>query len=190
MKYIKPFNNHNILENKVIDKDKFIVYEFTIDDVDFFVRFYERTPNIWRRGYWFKEKNYYSSNIEKINKRLKTETDNRIIDRLKNELEYFTNNIHYEEKDLIGKSKSPLKIIDSVSNITIDFLKEFESKCDCLEIHHMRTSREEVSTRLKLTKRSIISKLDFSIWNYKTVKSTSLIFKKDLDFNNLSLEIY
>lgn len=190
MRYIKLFKSYQIFEKNIIDKDQFLLYEFSIDGIDFFVRFYERIPGIWRRGYWFKEKNYFLSNIEKINKRLQSESNPRIINRLENELDYFNNNIHYKMDDLLGKTKNPLKIINAVSDITIDFLKRKELECDCLEIHHMRTGDEDVSARLKLTKRSIVPKLDLNIWDYDTIKSTSLIFKTGLNLDKLELEIY
>lgn len=191
--FIKKFKNFEpYLEGKMIEKTGSIkVYEFKVDGDDYFVRFYERSPGIWRRGYWYKEKGYFQKNLDTIKRRLQTETDDRIISRLKSEMEYFSNNVDkYGESDLLGKSKSPMRIVNEVSEITIDFLNDNYDKCDVLEIHHMKKGNEDQSTRLKLTQRSISKKLDPEKWEYEARKSTSIIYKRGIDIDKYNLEIY
>jgi hypothetical protein len=171
--------------------DEFVLYEFNVGDIDFFVRFYEKEEGIWRRGYWFKEKDYFQSNIDKIKKRLDTETDPRTLKRLSNEYEYFKSNVDsYKQYDVMGKLTNPLSIANTLSKITVDFLNLKFDECDVLEIQHMRKSNEDVSTRLKLTQRSILKYLNTNEWTYTTKQSTSLIYKNDIDLSDYNLEIY
>ena len=175
----------------VSNNNEFVLYEFTIMGIDFFVRFYEKEPKVWRRGYWYKEKNYFQTNIDKILNRLKSETDKRIVNRLKYELEYFQSNVDkYNTQDLLGKSENPIKIVNTLSNITIDFLNRRQDDCDVLEIHHMRKGNEDTSVRQRITQRSLLRDLDTSIWDYTSDKSTSIIYKKDVELSNYNLELY
>jgi hypothetical protein len=171
--------------------DEFVLYEFNVGDIEFFVRFYEKEDNIWRRGYWFKEKDYFQSNIDKIKKRLDTETDPRILKRLSNEYEYFTSNVNsYKQYNVMGKLTNPLSIVNTLSMITVDFLNLKIDECDVLEIQHMKKSNEDVSTRLKLTERSISKYLNTNEWVYITRQSTSIIYKKDIELSDYNLEVY
>jgi hypothetical protein len=175
----------------VSNNNEFVLYEFTISNTDFFVRFYERELKVWRRGYWYKEKNYFQTNIEKILNRLKSETDKRVINRLKHELQYFQSNVSkYDIQDLLGKSENPMLIINTLSNITIDFLNLKRDECDVLEIHHMRKGSEDTSVRQKITQRSLLRHLDTTVWNYTSDKSTSIIYKKDIDLSEYNIELY
>jgi hypothetical protein len=177
--------------NIITDTNQFIVYEFSIMGTDFFVRFYEREPKVWRRGYWYKEMNYFQTNIDKILNRLNSETDKRVRDRLSRELEYFKSNVDkYKSQDLLGKSENPIQIINTLSDITIDFLNRKEDDCDILEIHHMRKGNEDTSVRQRMTQRSLLRDLDTSVWDYTSDKSTSIIYKKDIDFSDYNLELY
>jgi hypothetical protein len=171
--------------------DEFVLYEFNAGDIEFFVRFYEKEDNIWRRGYWFKEKNYFQTNIDKIKERLKTETNPRVLNRLKKEYEYFKSNVDsYDEYDVMGKLNNPLTIVNTLSKITVDFLNIKYDECNVLEIQHMKKSNEDVSTRLKLTERSISKYLNTNEWVYITRQSTSIIYKKDIELSDYNLEVY
>jgi hypothetical protein len=176
-----------------IEKQDFLVYEFESDGISFFVRFYERDKGIWRRGYWFKENDYFSKNIEKIKYRLKSGLESeRTKSRLQNELDYFNKNTgRYDTGNLLGKTKNPFTIVEILTEITIDFLNRKSEDCDILEIHHMRNEEDgDVSVRLKLNKRSILRRLDSKKWSYLNYKSTSIIHKKDIDPQDFSIEIY
>lgn len=176
-----------------VEKTDFLVYEFESEGISFFVRFYERQPGIWRRGYWFKENNYFSKNIQKIKDRLESgHDDTRTISRLKNELDYFSKNIgKYNTGNLMGRIKSPFSVIDNLTEITIDFLNRRSEECDVLEIQHMRNEGDsDVSIRLKLNKRSILRRLDLGKWSYLSYRSTSIIHKKDIDLQDYNIEIY
>ena len=188
---IREYSNDVITFNLKQEDNNFVLYEFDIMGTDFFVRFYEREPKVWRRGYWYKEKNYFQSNIDKIKNRMDSETDPRVLSRLSKEYEYFTSNIDlYREEDLMGKSKNPLLISNTLSEITVDFLNRKYDECDVLEIQHMRKSNEDVSTRVKLTQRTLLTHLNTNEWSYTTKQSTSIIYKKDVDLSQYSLDIY
>jgi hypothetical protein len=188
---IREYSNDVITFNLKQEDNNFVLYEFDIMGTDFFVRFYEREPKVWRRGYWYKEKNYFQTNIVKILDRLKSETDKRIIDRLKHELEYFQSNVDkYNTQDLLGKSETPIKIVNTLSNITIDFLNRKQDDCDVLEIHHMRKGNEDTSVRQRMTQRSLLRDLNTSTWEYTSDKSTSIIYKKGIDLSDYNLELY
>jgi hypothetical protein len=182
---------NNLSFNLKQNSDEFVLYEFTQNNVDFFVRFYEREDKIWRRGYWFKEQTYFQDNINKIKKRIDTEKDPRVIKRLSDEYEYFSSNINSSHQyDIMGKMSNPLSVVNTVSKITVDFLNLKYDDCDVLEIQHMKKSTEDVSTRLKLTQRSILKYLDTNKWDYTTEKSTSFIVKKNIDFSYDDSEVY
>ena len=188
---LREYSNDNITFGLKKDDDDFVLYEFKINNTEFFVRFYEKENKVWRRGYWYKEKNYFQSNIDKIKNRMDSETDPRVLSRLSKEYEYFTSNIDlYREEDLMGKSKNPLLISNTLSEITVDFLNRKYDECDVLEIQHMRKSNEDVSTRVKLTQRTLLTHLNTNEWSYTTKQSTSIIYKKDVDLSQYSLDIY
>ena len=188
---IREYSNDTITFILKQNDDDFVLYEFKVNDTEFFVRFYEKENKVWRRGYWYKEKNYFQSNIDKIKNRMDSETDPRVLSRLSKEYEYFTSNIDlYREEDLMGKSKNPLLISNTLSEITVDFLNRKYDECDVLEIQHMRKSNEDVSTRVKLTQRTLLTHLNTNEWSYTTKQSTSIIYKKDVDLSQYSLDIY
>ena len=188
---IREYSNNSITFYLQQDDDDFVLYEFKVNDIEFFVRFYEKEDKVWRRGYWYKENNYFQSNIDKIKKRLNTETDPRILNRLSKEYNYFISKVDsYKEQDLIGTSKNPLLISNILSEITVDFLNRKYDECDVLEIQHMRKYNEDVSTRVKLTQRSLLNYLNTSEWSYTTKQSTSIIYKKDIDLSQYNLDIY
>jgi hypothetical protein len=188
---IREYSNDTITFILKQNDDDFVLYEFKVNNTEFFVRFYEKENKVWRRGYWYKEKNYFQSNIDKIKNRMDSETDPRVLSRLSKEYEYFTSNIDlYREEDLMGKSKNPLLISNTLSEITVDFLNRKYDECDVLEIQHMRKSNEDVSTRVKLTQRTLLTHLNTNEWSYTTKQSTSIIYKKDVDLSQYSLDIY
>jgi hypothetical protein len=90
----------------------------------------------------------------------------------------------------MGKSNNPLTIANTLSKITVDFLNVKYDECNVLEIQHMRKSNEDISTRLKLTQRSISKYLNTNEWTYTTRQSTSIIYKKDIDLSDYNLEVY
>ena len=183
--------NTEIPYSLIQDGDEFVLYEFNVGNIEFFVRFYEKEDKIWRRGYWFKEKNYFQTNIDKIKERLKSETNPRVLNRLKKEYKYFKSNVDsYDEYDVMGKLNNPLTIANTLSKITVDFLNVKYDECDVLEIQHMRKSNEDVSTRLRLTERSISKYLNTNEWTYTTRQSTSIIYKKDIELSDYNLEVY
>jgi hypothetical protein len=188
---IREYSNDTISFNLKQNDDEFVLYEFNVGDIEFFVRFYEKENGVWRRGYWFKEKNYFRTNIDKIIDRLKTETNPRVLNRLKKEYEYFKSNVDsYNEYDVMGKLNNPLTIANTLSKITVDFLNVKYDECNILEIQHMRKSNEDISTRLKLTQRSISKYLNTNEWTYTTRQSTSIIYKKDIELSDYNLEVY
>jgi hypothetical protein len=188
---IREYSNDTITFDLRQDDNDFVLYEFKVNDTEFFVRFYEKENKVWRRGYWYKEKNYFQTNIEKIKDRINSETDPRVLSRLSKEYEYFISNIDsYKEQDLMGKSKNPLLISNILSKITVDFLSRKYDDCDVLEIQHMRKSNEDISTRVKLTQRSLLNHLNTNEWSYTTKQSTSIIYKKDIDLSQYNLDIY
>ena len=186
-KILREEINKDIPYSLIQDGDEFVLYEFNVGDIEFFVRFYEKEDGVWRRGYWFKEKNYFQTNIDKIIDRLKTETNPRV----KKEYEYFKSNVDsYNEYDVMGKLENPLTIVNTLSKITVDFLNIKYDECNVLEIQHMRKSNEDISTRVKLTQRSLLNYLNTNEWSYTTKQSTSIIYKKDIDLSQYSLDIY
>ena len=188
---IREYSNDDISFNLKQNDDEYVLYEFNVGDIDFFVRFYEKEDGVWRRGYWFKEKNYFQTNIDKIIDRLKTETNTRVLNRLKKEYEYFKSNVDsYNEYDVMGTLDNPLTIANTLSKITVDFLNVKYDECNVLEIQHMRKSNEDISTRLKLTQRSISKYLNTNEWIYTTRQSTSIIYKKDIKLSDYNLDIY
>lgn len=188
---IREYSNDNISFNLKQNDDEYVLYEFNVGDIEFFVRFYEKEDGVWRRGYWFKEKNYFQTNIDKIIDRLKTETNPRVLNRLKKEYEYFKSNVDsYNEYDVMGTLDNPLTIANTLSKITVDFLNVKYDECNVLEIQHMRKSNEDISTRLKLTQRSISKYLNTNEWIYTTRQSTSIIYKKDIELSDYNLDIY
>jgi hypothetical protein len=188
---IREYSNDTISFNLKQNDDEFVLYEFNVGDIEFFVRFYEKENGVWRRGYWFKEKDYFQTNIDKIIDRLKTETNPKVLNRLKKEYEYFKSNVDsYNKYDVMGKSNNPLTIANTLSKITVDFLNVKYDECNVLEIQHMRKSNEDISTRLKLTQRSISKYLNTNEWTYTTRQSTSIIYKKDIDLSDYNLEVY
>lgn len=188
---IREYSNDDISFNLKQNDDEYVLYEFNVGDIDFFVRFYEKEDGVWRRGYWFKEKNYFQTNIDKIIDRLKTETNPRVLNRLKKEYEYFKSNVDsYNEYDVMGTLDNPLTIANTLSKITVDFLNVKYDECNVLEIQHMRKSNEDISTRLKLTQRSISKYLNTNEWTYTTRQSTSIIYKKDMELSDYNLDIY
>ena len=188
---IREYSNDDISFNLKQNDDEYVLYEFNVGDIDFFVRFYEKEDGVWRRGYWFKEKNYFQTNIDKIIDRLKTETNPRVLNRLKKEYEYFKSNVDsYNEYDVMGTLDNPLTIANTLSKITVDFLNVKYDECNVLEIQHMRKSNEDISTRLKLTQRSISKYLNTNEWIYTTRQSTSIIYKKDIKLSDYNLDIY
>ena len=188
---IREYSNDNVTFDLKQDDNDFVLYEFKVNDVEFFVRFYEKENKVWRRGYWYKEKNYFQSNIDKIKNRIDTETDPRVLSRLSKEYEYFISNIDsYKEQNLMGKSKNPLLISNTLSEITVDFLNRKYDDCDVLEIQHMRKSNEDVSTRVKLTQRTLLNHLNTNEWSYTTKQSTSIIYKNGIDLSQYNLDIY
>ena len=190
-KILREEINKDIPYSLIQDGDEFVLYEFNVGDIEFFVRFYEKEDGVWRRGYWFKEKNYFQTNIDKIIDRLKTETNPRVLNRLKKEYEYFKSNVDsYNEYDVMGKLDNPLTIANTLSKITVDFLNVKYDECNVLEIQHMRKSNEDISTRLKLTQRSISKYLNTNEWTYTTRQSTSIIYKKDIELSDYNLEVY
>jgi len=190
-KILREEINKDIPYSLIQDGDEFVLYEFNVGDIEFFVRFYEKEDGVWRRGYWFKEKNYFRTNIDKIIDRLKTETNPRVLNRLKKEYEYFKSNVDsYNEYDVMGKLDNPLTIANTLSKITVDFLNVKYDECNVLEIQHMRKSNEDISTRLKLTQRSISKYLNTNEWTYTTRQSTSIIYKKDMELSDYNLDIY
>ena len=171
--------------------EDFVLYEFETLGVEYFVRFYKKDNLLWRRGYWYKEKEYFQNNINKIESRLPTEKNPKTISRLKKELFYFKSNVHFYDKfDIIGKGTNPITISNYLSVITINFLNLKESSCDVLEIQHLRKSDENVSTRLKLTQRSLLKYVDFNKWYYKSEQSTSILYKHNVDLIHYNIEIY
>jgi hypothetical protein len=190
-KILREEINKDIPYSLIQNGDEFVLYEFKVGDIEFFVRFYEKENGVWRRGYWFKEKDYFQTNIDKIIERLKTETNPRVLNRLKKEYEYFKSNVDsYNEYDVMGKLNNPLTIANTLSKITVDFLNVKYDECNVLEIQHMRKSNEDISTRLKLTQRSISKYLNTNEWTYTTRQSTSIIYKKDIDLSDYNLEVY
>jgi len=190
-KILREEINKDIPYSLIQDGDEFVLYEFNVGDIEFFVRFYEKEDGVWRRGYWFKEKNYFQTNIDKIINRLNTETNTRVLNRLKKEYEYFKSNVDsYNEYDVMGKLENPLTIVNTLSKITVDFLNVKYDECNVLEIQHMRKSNEDISTRVKLTQRSLLNYLNTNEWSYTTKQSTSIIYKKDIDLSQYSLDIY
>ena len=190
-KILREEINKDIPYSLIQDGDEFVLYEFNVGDIEFFVRFYEKEDGVWRRGYWFKEKNYFQTNIDKIINRLNTETNTRVLNRLKKEYEYFKSNVDsYNEYDVMGKLENPLTIVNTLSKITVDFLNIKYDECNVLEIQHMRKSNEDISTRVKLTQRSLLNYLNTNEWSYTTKQSTSIIYKKDIDLSQYSLDIY
>jgi hypothetical protein len=188
---IREYSNDTISFNLKQNDNEFVLYEFNVGDIEFFVRFYEKENGVWRRGYWFKEKDYFQTNIDKIMERLKTETNPRVLNRLKKEYEYFKSNVDsYNEYDVMGKLNNPLTIANTLSKITVDFLNVKYDECNVLEIQHMRKSNEDISTRLKLTQRSISKYLNTNEWTYTTKQSTSIIYKKDIELSDYDLEVY
>lgn len=188
---LREETNKDIPYSLIQDGDEFVLYEFNVGNIEFFVRFYEKEDKIWRRGYWFKEKSYFQTNIDKIKERLKTETNPRVLNRLKREYEYFKFNVDsYDEYDVMGKLNNPLTIANTLSKITVNFLDVKYDECNVLEIQHMRKSNEDVSTRLKLTERSILRYLNTNEWVYTTRQSTSIIYKKDIKLSDYNLEVY
>jgi hypothetical protein len=188
---IREYSNDTISFNLKQNDDEFVLYEFNVGNIEFFVRFYEKENGVWRRGYWFKEKDYFQTNIDKIIDRLKTETNPKVLNRLKKEYEYFKSNVDsYNKYDVMGKSNNPLTIANTLSKITVDFLNVKYDECNVLEIQHMRKSNEDISTRLKLTQRSISKYLNTNEWTYTTRQSTSIIYKKDIDLSDYNLEVY
>ena len=190
-KILREEINKDIPYSLIQDGDEFVLYEFNVGDIEFFVRFYEKEDGVWRRGYWFKEKNYFQTNIDKIINRLNTETNTRVLNRLKKEYEYFKSNVDsYNEYDVMGKLENPLTIVNTLSKITVDFLNIKYDECNVLEIQHMRKSNEDISTRVKLTQRSLLNYLNTNEWSYTPKQSTSIIYKKDIDLSQYSLDIY
>jgi len=190
-KILREEINKDIPYSLIQNGDEFVLYEFKVGDIEFFVRFYEKENGVWRRGYWFKEKDYFQTNIDKIIERLKTETNPRVLNRLKKEYEYFKSNVDsYNEYDVMGKLNNPLTIANTLSKITVDFLNVKYDECNVLEIQHMRKSNEDISTRLKLTQRSISKYLNTNEWTYTTRQSTSIIYKKDIKLSDYNLEVY
>jgi hypothetical protein len=168
---------------------EFVIYEFTDNKIDYFVRFYKKEDKLWRRGYWFREKKYFEDNIKKIEDRLPNETDSSIIDRLNNELQYFKEKINTSKESNFFNQTNPLKLINIISEITYDFLKNNFNVCDVLEIQHMKKDDEPISIRAKLNERILPKYLD-NKWNYLLIKSTSYVFKKDVNLDDYNLEIY
>ena len=56
---IREYSNDDISFNLKQNDDEYVLYEFNVGDIDFFVRFYEKEDGVWRRGYWFKEKSMF-----------------------------------------------------------------------------------------------------------------------------------
>ena len=106
---------------------------------------------------------------------------------LLNELDF----LPHKAIDAFAKSYSmsfpELRLTDSA---LIDFLNRKYDECDVLEIQHMRKSNEDVSTRVKLTQRTLLTHLNTNEWSYTTKQSTSIIYKKDVDLSQYSLDIY
>lgn len=175
---------------KKISNKNFVVYEFTLDDINYFVRFFRKDGNLWRVGYWFDEKSYYENNINKIKDRLPNETDQNIISRLNYELDYFQSKIQKAKKENFFNKTSPLKVTNTVSECVRLFLSEYYDEVDVLEIQHMKEGTEEISTRAKMGERILPKYIDSNLWNYMLLKSTSYVFKKGIDLSNYNLEIY
>jgi hypothetical protein len=167
-----------------------VVYEFEAGGQPYFVRFYERAPRVWRRGYWYKEDGYFRRNVEAIRRRLPGETDPMAVARLRAELEYFEANLgRYPEADLLGKSAAPLAVGREVAQATVDFLETHRDRCDVLEIHHMRKGSEDVAARLALSRRSLEPRLDPSEWRYRAVWSTSIVHRAGVDPDDYGIQV-